>query len=223
MKSVPGLQGDGLVAGLEFPGLRHLGVDADDLEGLEPLAVRAAGLVAEGLQAGGQVGLGELVAPAAGAPPFQQVVRKEADGPFERAAVNGLGGLLGSFRKVELRHLGPREHGRDEEQQESPGQHPSSSLSLSHFHKSQTSLGRCFAGEDCNKMKVSPVPPRPPSPSPWPSPIALPPPGRGNVVGAILLFSLFSRWRGVRWEKRVGVMRAPLAAPPRGTLWFRGA
>ena len=46
-------------------------------------------------------------------------------------------------------------------------------------------------------MPLSPLPPHSPQP------------GEGNVVGAFLPFSLFSRSGGVRWEKRAGVMRGP--------------
>ena len=62
----------------------------------------------------------------------------------------------------------------------------------------------------------------PPSqdPHPYPSPDASypPPAGEGNPVGAVVLFSLFSRGGGIGGrEKRVGVMRV-LGGGPRGKV-----
>ena len=93
---VPPLQVDGLAAGLEAPGLRHVGLDADDLEGLLPLAVGEDRLVAEELESRGEIELRGLVATAGRPAPFQQVVRQEADGRLERGAVDRLRGPLGA-------------------------------------------------------------------------------------------------------------------------------
>src|SRR3954471_20898117 len=48
-------------------------------------------------------------------------------------------------------------------------------------------------------------PPEDPHPCPSPAPSAPPSPGEGST-GAFLLFSLFSRLVGGRWEERAGVM-----------------
>ena len=66
------------------------------------LAAGRAGLEAEELESGRQVGLGQGITAAGGSPAFEQVVREEADGRLQGSPVNDLGRLLGVGRKEEV-------------------------------------------------------------------------------------------------------------------------
>jgi hypothetical protein len=79
----------------------------------------------------------------------------------------------------------------------------------------ETPKGKSFTFTLRPISKQSEGAPPPKSLTPVPSPTPSHRPGEGNPTGAVLLFSLFSRSGGGRWEKRVGVMRGRRAVAQR--------
>src|SRR6185312_16276884 len=97
------LELDRLAAGLEVPGLGSVGLDAHHVDRLLPRVAGRARLVAQQFQSGGEIEAGRLVAPAGDTSALQQVVREEAQGRLEGAAVDGLGRLGGACREEQPR------------------------------------------------------------------------------------------------------------------------
>ncbi len=160
---VPPLQGEGLAAGLstglEVPGLRHLGGDADDLERLLPASVLGSRLEAERFHARRKIEPRQLVAAAGRSPALQLVVGQEADRPFEGGAVDRLGGFFGAGGEVERRLggrfvLGADEQGWDGRQQEAAEDRQVFQV----FHRTQglpwVKVGDQIGGGDFSKNEV---------------------------------------------------------------------
>ncbi|CAN5164649.1 hypothetical protein BH18GEM1_BH18GEM1_20520 [soil metagenome] len=99
----------------EREGVGRLGGNPDQGKGLEPGAIRAGRLEAQGLELGHQIGLRESVARGPRSPTRQEIAREEAGMPHDERLRDRRGGGVGAGKSSILRGQrgGPEEEGEE--------------------------------------------------------------------------------------------------------------